>query len=154
MIAANRWTYGVPEEPVKLTEVSKTCVAVEIPDISSSSVEAAEMEPETSCIGSVEEMIQVACEYYGIDYKIPLAIAKLETGHFTSEAYHECNNVGGMSIDDEPIAYSSLTDGVDAFVKNLSDNYFAEGLDTPEAIGEKYCPANAENWAAAVRGLM
>lgn len=115
-------------------------------------VEATAEQP--NCTGSAEGMIIEACEWYGIDHHIPVAIAKLETGHFQSKAFLEGYNVGGMSINEEPIVYESLTDGVDAFVKNLSDNYFAKGLDTPEAISEKYCPVNAENWEAAVRALI
>lgn len=101
----------------------------------------------------VEEMIQLACEEYGIDHEIPLAIAKLETGHFTSRAYTEGNNVGGLSVDEVPLEYDSLDEGVDAFVGNLAENYFAEGLTTPEEIGKKYCPVN-EQWAEIVNEIM
>ena len=103
---------------------------------------------------SVQDMIRTACAEYGIDSDIPLAIARLETGHFTSEAFNECNNVGGMSIDEIPITYGSLEEGIAAFVENLADNYFGKGLDTPEEIGRKYCPGNAENWAEVVRTLI
>lgn len=102
---------------------------------------------------NIEEMIQAACEEYGIEHELPLAIAKLETGHFTSRAYTEGNNVGGLSVDEVPLEYGSLDEGVDAFVRLLTENYFAEGLTTPEAIGQKYCPVNPE-WAEMVRGLM
>lgn len=115
-------------------------------------VEATAEQP--NCTGGVEEMIIEACQWYGIDHQIPVAVAKLETDHFTSQAYQEYNNVGGMSLNEEPIAYATLTDGVDAFVKNLSENYFAEGLETPEAISRKYCPVNADGWARAVREIM
>ena len=39
-------------------------------------------------------------------------------------------------------------------MENLADNYFGKGLDTPEEIGRKYCPGNAENWAEVVRTLI
>lgn len=102
---------------------------------------------------TVQEMIEAACEEYGIDHQLLLAIAKLETGHFTSAAYTEGNNVGGMSIDEVPMTFESLPEGVDAYVKNLTENYFEIGLDTPEEIGRKYCPVNPQ-WAETVRGLM
>ena len=107
-----------------------------------------------NCTGSAEGMITVACEYYGIDPDIPLAIARLETGNFTSDAFRHCNNVGGLSINEVPITYKSLEDGVDAFVANLAKNYFSIGFDTPERISQKYCPNNAESWAETVRILM
>lgn len=96
----------------------------------------------------------LACKEYGIEPDIPLAIARLETGNFTSKAFRHCNNVGGMSIDEVPITYESLEDGVDAFVANLAENYFGKGFDDVEKISEKYCPVNAEAWAKAVRELM
>ena len=152
LITVNRWAYGVPEQE-KPPVTNEVFAAVEIPDTPVKVAVTAEKEPETNCIGSVEEMIQVACEYYGIDHAIPLAIAKLETGHFTSAAYLQGNNVGGMSVNEVPMTFDSLTEGVDAFVKNLTDNYFALGMDTPEEIGSKYCPVNPE-WANVVSQLM
>ncbi|NCE98439.1 glucosaminidase domain-containing protein [Emergencia sp. 1XD21-10] len=106
-----------------------------------------------NCTGSVEGMIIVACQYYGVDSDIALAIARLETGNFTSAAFTECNNVGGMSIDEVPIVYRSLEDGVDDFVQNLAKNYFGKGYDTVEKIGKKYCPVNP-NWAREVKKIM
>lgn len=102
---------------------------------------------------TVEEQIALKCDEYDIPSEIPLAIAKLETGHFTSRAYKEGNNVGGLSVDEVPLEYDSLDEGVDAFVSNLAENYFAEGLTTPEEIGKKYCPTN-ENWAEIVNEIM
>lgn len=118
--------------------------------------ETGDFEPETADEWTsldIEEMIQATCEEYGIDHELPLAIAKLETGHFTSRAYTEGNNVGGLSVDEVPLEYESLDEGVDAFIRLLAENYFAEGLTTLEAIGQKYCPVNPE-WAEIVRGLM
>lgn len=106
-----------------------------------------------NCTGSVEGMIIVACQYYGVDPDIALAIARLETGHFKSPAFREYHNVGGVSIDEVPVAYESLEDGVDDFVQNLAKNYFGKGYDTIEKIGEKYCPVNP-NWASEVKKIM
>ena len=109
---------------------------------------------EGSYMPSVQEMIVFACREYDIESDIPLAIARLETGNFTSTAFVECNNVGGMSIDEVPITYANLEDGVDAFIENLAENYFGKGIDDVEKISEKYCPINAEAWKEAVRALM
>ena len=102
---------------------------------------------------TVEKQIELKCEEYDIPSDIPLAIARLETGHFTSRAYKEGNNVGGMSVDEVPLEYDSLYEGVDAFVSNLAENYFGQGLTTVDEIGKKYCPVN-ENWADIVKELM
>lgn len=103
--------------------------------------------------GTIESKIIEACNRYGIDSSIVLAIARLETGNFTSYAYLVGNNPGGMSVNEVPIFYASIEEGVEAMVSNLANNYFAIGLTTPELIGQKYCPVN-QNWAYLVRNLM
>lgn len=101
----------------------------------------------------IEQLIFEACNRHGIDSKIVLAIARLETGNFTSYAYTVGNNPGGMSVNESPIMYPNIEAGVEAMVSNLANNYFAVGPNTPELIGSKYCPVNA-SWASLVRGLM
>lgn len=103
--------------------------------------------------GSIKERIISACNRYGIDSSVVLGIARLETGNFTSYAYLVGNNPGGMSVNEVPIIYGSIEEGVEAMVSNLANNYFAIGLTTPELIGQKYCPVNP-NWANMVRSLM
>lgn len=77
--------------------------------------------------------------------RIVVAIAKWETGNYTSKAFKEKNNVGGMMCSGELIKYNSLDEGINAFVKNLKNNYFDIGLDTIDKIKPKYCPDNADN---------
>lgn len=103
--------------------------------------------------GTIESKIVEACNRYGIDSSVVLGIARLETGNFTSYAYLVGNNPGGMSVNEVPIFYASIEEGVEAMVSNLAHNYFAIGLTTPELIGQKYCPVN-QNWAYLVRNLM
>lgn len=102
---------------------------------------------------TIEEKLAIACDIYGVPYDIVLAIARLETGWFKSDAYIYGNNPGGMSINEVPIVYSSLDEGVEAMVGNLAKNYFGIGLTTPEEIGSKYCPINPD-WPVVVRELM
>lgn len=104
----------------------------------------------TNCI---EFKIYKACEKYHVPFSIVLAIARLETGWFTSDAYLYRNNPGGLSRNEIPLSFSSKDVGVDRFVKNLKENYFDEGLDTPYEIGQKYCPVNPD-WANMVSRLM
>lgn len=103
--------------------------------------------------GTIESKIVEACNRYGIDSSVVLGIARLETGNFTSYVYLVGNNPGGMSVNEVPIIYGSIEEGVEAMVSNLAHNYFAIGLTTPELIGQKYCPVNP-NWAYLVRSLM
>lgn len=102
---------------------------------------------------STEDMIRLSCENYGIPSGVALAISRLETGHWTSDAYIYGNNVGGLSVSEVPMTFATLKEGVEAFVSNLAENYYYIGLDTPEAIGSKYCPVNP-GWADMVWTLM
>lgn len=93
--------------------------------------------------------------------KITIAISKWETGNYTSKAFKEKNNVGGMMCQSGLINYNSLDEGIHAFVKNLKNNYFDIGLDTIDKIKPKYCPDNADNdpnnlnqyWANGVKKI-
>ena len=103
--------------------------------------------------GSMEEKIRIACDIYGADYNITLAIGRYETGWWSSYACTVKNNPGGMSINEVPIYYDTIDEGIDAWVQNLANNYFAIGLDTPEKIAEKYCPNN-NGYASYLRKMM
>lgn len=74
-----------------------------------------------------------------------IAISKWETGNYTSVAFRNKNNVGGMMCSSGLITYGSLEEGIIAFLRNLKYNYFDIGLDTLEKIQPKYCPIGAEN---------
>lgn len=149
------------KEPVKEVEVpelvsnntpTKKKVA-EILETLDTMVVEAEAEEEAEQMLNIEDRIVMACEKYDIPWEIPLAIARLETGWFTSNAYVNKNNPGGLSRNEVPISFDTIEEGVEAFISNLAENYFAIGLDTPEEIGKKYCPVNPE-WASLVRDLM
>ena len=101
---------------------------------------------------TVEEMITTEAEAAGIDEHLALAIARLETGHFTSDAYLTGNNVGGLSDNEVPRSYATLEDGVAAYIECLK-TYYAAGLTTPELIGERWCPVN-EKWVDIVKDIM
>lgn len=103
--------------------------------------------------GSMEEKIRIACDIYGADYNITLAIGRYETGWWNSYACTVKNNPGGMSRNEVPIYYDTIDEGIDAWVQNLANNYFAIGLDTPEKIAEKYCPNNS-GYASYLRKMM
>lgn len=77
--------------------------------------------------------------------KISIAISKWETGNYTSVAFKEKNNVGGMMCQSGLISYSTLDEGIEKFLINLKNNYFDIGLNTLELIQPKYCPIGAKN---------
>lgn len=76
---------------------------------------------------------------------ISVAISKWETGNWTSVAYNQKNNIGGMMCRSGLISYNSLEEGINEFVINLKRNYFDIGLTTLELIQPKYCPIGAKN---------
>lgn len=104
-------------------------------------------------VNTIEEKIRVACDIHSVPYDIAMAIARLETGHFKSNAYKNKNNPGGLSRNEKPMSFDTIDDGVEAFVSNLNRNYISKGLNTPEKIGKKYCPVNPK-WPGLVKSLM
>ncbi len=97
---------------------------------------------------------------YGVDPYLAVAIVLHETGCNSgtcSSLVRNCNNVGGMKGKStcggsSYAKFSSLNTGIDAFFKNLSNNYYKKGLKTPESIGKKY--AESSTWATKIRYYM
>ena len=102
---------------------------------------------------TTEQMFRLAAKTYGVDYSMLYAIARLETGNFTSGLYLENNNPGGMRTSDGWLSYDSKLEGIMEMARLLKINYIDYGLTTPELIGPKYCP-NSDTWATKVRALM
>lgn len=102
---------------------------------------------------TTKELIVIVAKKVGINPKLAVAISRLETGNFTSAMYKQNNNVGGMRNGNGWIHYSSMLSGVNAFILCLKENYYDEGLTTPEAMQGKYCP-DSSSWASKVRALM
>ena len=104
-------------------------------------------------INSYDDMIEYWCMVYEVDCNLATAIARLETGHYTSEIFKECNNFGGMLGSKGFMEFRNSMEGCEAFVKMLKYGYIDQGLDTPEKIQPKYCPGNPQ-WSTLVRRLM
>lgn len=102
---------------------------------------------------TTEELIIRESTAAGIDPSVAVAISRLETGHWTSDAYLYHNNVGGLSDNEVPRSYPTVEDGVKAFVDCLV-SYWEKGLTTPELMESTYCPPSNGEWAANVRALM
>lgn len=97
---------------------------------------------------------------YEVDPYIALAIVLHETGCDSgkcSSLVSKCNNIGGMRGNracgsSGYGSFKTLEAGMDAFFKNLSENYYKKGLDTPEKIGQKY--AESTTWSSRIRYYM
>lgn len=89
--------------------------------------------------------IKKVAQDYDVDWRLAVAISKHETGNYTSKAFKELNNVGGMMCNSGLREYTTLEEGIEEFVSNLKYNYIDEGLDTIEKIQPKYCPIGAKN---------
>ncbi|MCI8394706.1 MAG: glucosaminidase domain-containing protein [Bacilli bacterium] len=93
---------------------------------------------------------------YGVDPYVALAIVLHETGCYhgkCSTLTSSCNNVGGLkgSPGCQGGAYkkfATLDEGIEAFIGNLSKNYYQKGLTTVERIGKKY--AESKTWTTKV----
>lgn len=94
---------------------------------------------------------------YEVDPYVALAIVLHETGCDSgrcSTLVSKCNNVGGMRGNracgsSGYGSFKTLNAGIEAFFKNLSDNYYKKGLNTIEKIGKKY--AESSTWASRIR---
>ncbi len=92
---------------------------------------------------------------YGVDPYLTVAISLLETGctWTCSRLVRENNNVGGMKGGKGYYAtFNSLDEGIEAMIRNLSNNYIKKGLVTPEQINTRY--AESSTWASKVNNYI
>ncbi len=96
---------------------------------------------------------------YEVDPYLALAIVLHETGCSSgkcSTLVRQCYNIGGMKgkpgCGGSYKRFQSMDEGIKAFYKNLSKNYYQKGLTTPESIGKKY--AESESWPSRIRYYM
>ena len=101
--------------------------------------------PNECTLDEVSCKIKKVAQDYSVDWRLAVAISKHETGNYTSKAFKELNNVGGMMCNSGLREYTTLEEGIEEFVSNLKYNYIDEGLDTIEKIQPKYCPIGAKN---------
>ena len=73
------------------------------------------------------------------------SISRHETGNWTSKAFNNKNNFGGVMCNSGLKTYNSFDEGLEGFTNLLINNYFNKGLTTIELIGNKYCPVGASN---------
>lgn len=111
-----------------------------------------------STISGKGELIASYSLQKGVDPYLAVGIMLLETGCTweCSSLTKQCNNVGGQKGSPACMGsyrgYPSIDDGIRGFIDNLSANYYAKGLTTPETMNSKY--AESSEWAMKVRRYM
>lgn len=97
---------------------------------------------------------------YGVDPYLMVAISLLETGCKWGCSYltRECNNVGGMKgVPNCPgtsfRSFDTLEEGIEAFISNISKNYYQKGLTTAELMEKKYANGST-TWAKKVNNYV
>lgn len=96
-------------------------------------------------LDDTSELIKIIADEYNLDWKLAVAISRHETGHYTSRAFKQLNNVGGNYGKNELMKFDTLETGIEFFVRNLKYNYIDKGLLTIEDIQKKYAPLNVKN---------
>ena len=102
-------------------------------------------------------------DYYrktGLDPYLSVSIVLHETGckWNCSSLVTDCNNIGGMRGGEKQCgstgyrAYDSLEEGINGYLDMLYNNYYKEGLNTPELINPKY--AASTTWSENINNYI
>lgn len=91
-----------------------------------------------------DNMIYHAVADTDVDPYLAIAISRVETGHYTSRAFVEGYNFGGITLADGVASFDSISDGLDRYV-SLLQWYHRNGMTTAETMQSTYCPPN-EGW--------
>ena len=119
------------QDLIKSTQRAETVALVQLDQKEENNAqEPKKVEITTNYECSLDEIsckIKKYADNYGLDYKLAIAISKHETGSYTSYAFKDLNNVGGMMYWNGSKSvlksFNTLDEGLEAFVKNLKINY-------------------------------
>lgn len=157
---------AVNNELLALNESKKEVVEpIDIPEIVYDGMTMDELAEklEKNLKSTIKGYGKVFAEYsikYEVNPYLSLAIVLHETGCNSgkcSTLASKCNNIGGMKGSPgcgggSYKKFATLEQGIEAFYKNLSKNYYKKGLTTPETIGKKY--AESKTWPERIRYYM
>lgn len=141
-------TFGTKNEVIKQKVVNKTIKVDFLPQKETQTVQN-DMQVSKTC-----NLSEIECKIYNKAREVELtheqammivAISKHETGNWTSRAFKNKNNFGGVMCNTGLKQYSSFEEGLNGFVNLLKNRYFNRGLDTVDKIGAVYCPVGASN---------
>lgn len=139
----------VIKEIVKEEQLNIVVDKKSIEELNKKQQELIQLKQENSCdYGNIECKIYRKAKEIGLNHNqalIVMAISKHETGNWTSKAFNNKHNLGGVMCRTGLKQYDSLEDGIDGFVNLLKNRYFDKGLDTIDKIGAIYCPVGASN---------
>ena len=140
--------FGTKNEVIKQKVVNKTIKVDFLPQKETQTVQN-DMQVSKTC-----NLNEIECKIYNKAREVELsheqammivAISKHETGNWTSRAFKNKNNFGGVMCNTGLKQYNSLEEGLNGFVNLLKNRYFNRGLDTVDKIGAVYCPVGASN---------
>ena len=140
--------FGTKNEVIKQKVVNKTIKVDFLPQKETQTVQN-DMQVSKTC-----NLNEIECKIYNKAREVELtheqammivAISKHETGNWTSRAFKNKNNFGGVMCNTGLKQYSSFEEGLNGFVNLLKNRYFNRGLDTVDKIGAVYCPVGASN---------
>ncbi len=129
-----------PQTAVAFIEPEEACCMVE-------EVEFMDVEFENP----YDQMIYYAAKDTLRDPYLAIAISRLETGHYTSEAFLRGHNFGGITVTSGVKSFDTVQEGLYRFI-NLLEWYQSKGMDTAEKMQPVYCPPN-KHWDEVVNSL-
>ena len=148
-IYGNVNTKTIIKEVVKEEELKITFEKQEAqPMVAEEQQETIELNQEKCQLSEIECKIYNKSIEYGMSREqafIVVSISRHETGKWTSKAFLEKHNLGGIMCSTGLRVYATQDEGIDAFVSLLKNRYFDKGLDTIEKIQPVYCPIGASN---------
>ncbi len=113
-----------------------------------------------SNLSGTGEIFARNCLNSGVDPYLAVAISLYETGckWTCSGLVRDCNNVGGMKgtpgcYGGSFRSFSTLEEGITSFVSLLANNYYGQGLTTPELMEYKYA-GGSTTWAGKVNNYI
>ena len=101
--------------------------------------------PYTGSADYVEKLIiYYSSIYTNVDQTTMLAIGAAESGYYQVKYMLKYNNVYGGMSSRGLIKHNNIEIGVLSYIRMMSKNYYAKGLDNIYSIGRVYCPVNKD----------
>ena len=150
----NKTTIEVKESKILSLIKKNTKLSEENKNYSELKAELEKVKAENQKLRTIDSLNTIESDIYnkavevGLTHEqaiLVIAISKHETGKWTSNAFKNKNNFGGVMCSTGLKIYNTYNEGLEAFVKLLKNRYFDKGLNTIEKIGGVYCPIGATN---------